>query len=216
MPSTATDPTPVDVPPDAAAVARRYLRLERPATAAVTLLAAVAGAAAVLSLALAPALAVVVGIVAALRAPLFRKRGSATLRTDADAETVRADFEGATPPPLAIQWGVADAVSRTDDGARYEVSYLFGLQSQTLAVERARPSNADVELVVTADEEPWATYTATVAEQDGETRVSVAWVSDRRFGLRRLPQELVARRYRDAALAAQGYEVEARDGGIVR
>jgi hypothetical protein len=213
VPSTTTDATPVEVPPDAAAVAARYVRLERPVSAGVAVLAAGAGAAAVLSLALLPALAVVVGIVAAVRVPLFRKRGRATLRTDADPETVRAAFESATPPPLAIQWGVADTVARTDDGARYEVSYLFGLRSQTLSVRRTHPPNADVELVVTADGDPWATYTATVGGDD-ETRVSVAWASDRRFGLRRLPQALVARRYRDAALAAQGYEVEERDGGL--
>jgi hypothetical protein len=207
-------PSTVDVPSDAAAVARRYLRVERPVSGAVAVGAGVAGAAAVLSLALLPALLVVVAIVVALRVPLFRKRGRATLRTDADPGTVRAEFESATPPPLAVQWGVADAVSRTDDGARYEVSYLFGLRSQTLAVARGHPPNADLELVVTADGDPWATYTATVDDRDGETRVSVAWESDRRFALRRLPQALVARRYRDAALAAQGYEVVDREGGL--
>lgn len=211
MPSTTADSTPVENPPDATAVAQRYLRLERPVSAAVAVGAAVAGAAALLSLALLPALAVVVAILAALRVPLFRKRGRATLRTDADPEAVRADFESATPPPLAIQWGVADAVFRTDDGARYEVSYLFGLRSQTLTVESAHPPNADIELVVAADGGPWATYTATASDDGDATTVSLAWESDRRFGLRRLPQALVARRYRDAALAAQGYEVVERD-----
>jgi hypothetical protein len=207
VPST----THVDPPADAVAVARRYRRVERPVTAVVVVGAAATGAGAVLSLPLVPALAVVVGVVAVLRVPVLRKRGRATLLTDADPETVRAEFEGATPPSLGLQWGVADAVHRTDDGARYEVSYLFGLLSQTLAVESGHPPNADLELVVTADGDPWATYTATVSEADDGTEVSVAWESDRRFGLRRLPQALVARRYRDAALAAQGYEVEARE-----
>lgn len=216
MPSTSADSTPVEVPPEAAAVAERYLRLERPVSATVVLGAAAASAAAVLSLALVPALAAVVALLAALRVPVFRKRGRATLQTDADPTVVRADLESATPPPLAIQWGVADAVRRTDDGARYEVSYLFGLRSQTLAVERTHPPDADLTLIVTADGNPWATYTATVSDRNGETEVSLAWESDRRFGLRRLPQALVARRYRDAALAAQGYEVDAREDRLCR
>jgi len=41
--------------------------------------------------------------------------------------------------------------------------------------------------------------------------VDVEYMSTRRFGLRRVPQQLLAERYRDAALTAQGYTVVKRD-----
>jgi hypothetical protein len=54
-----------------------------------------------------------------------------------------------------------------------------------------------LEIVVTAGGRPWATYVVSIDERGGETVVDVALASDRRFGLRRLPQWLLARRYRD-------------------
>jgi hypothetical protein len=202
------------VPDDVRAVARRYVRVERPLTAGVVLLAAAVGGGAFLVLALVPALAVAAGVVVALRLPVVQSQGRAVLRTDADAGTARADFAGPTPPSLALQWGLADEVVPTDDGARYEVSYLLGLRSQTLTVE-TRETADGLELVVTADGQPWAVYTVAVEDGD-DTRATVAWRSDRRFGLRRLPQWLVARRYREAALAAQGYETVERDAHLGR
>jgi hypothetical protein len=207
--------TDVDPPADAVAVAGRYLRVERPVTVATGLLVGLAGAAAVLTLSLGPALAVVAGLVVGVRLPVVRTGGETVLRTDADPGTVRADFAGPTPPSLALHWGVADGVVRTDDGARYEVSYLLGLRSQTLTVE-PRETPGGLELAVRADGDPWATYTVDVEAADGGSRVRVAWRADRRFGLRRLPQWLVARRYRDAALVAQGYEPVSRDGRLSR
>ena len=47
-----------------------------------------------------------------------------------------------------------------------------------------------------------------------DTVVDVDWTSDRRFGLRRLPQQFVADRYRTDALAVQGYRVADRDTSI--
>ena len=123
---------------------------------------------------------------------------------------------------LTYQWAVADEVRRTEVGAVYEISYLFGLRSIDLAVEaRQEPSgmgesagDADLELVLTTAGRPWATYAVSVDERDEETAVDVEFASDRRFGLRRLPQWLVARRYREEVLAAQGYDVVERDVGL--
>lgn len=211
----------VDVPPEASTVARRYHRVERLVSGAVALLVAAVAVAALLRLPLLPALAVWVVVLAVVRVPVFRSSGAARMVTDADPERVRADFEGTTPPVLAFQWGIADDVRRTGDGGAYEVSYLLGLRSTSVATEvRSWPADdgrgGELELVVTAGGNPWATYVVSITERDGRTVVDVEVTSDRRFGLRRLPQWLIAERYREAALEAQGYTVVERDVGLSR
>lgn len=230
----------VDVPRAATAVARRYIRVERPVSGALALVVALVFVAAYLVLPLLQALVAWVVLLAAVRAPAFRSHGTARLATDADPEAVHAEFAGPTPPVLALQWGIADRVRRTDEGAVYEISYLFGLRSTTVETAvRQRPSSdeeagegvggnaagasdgsagdaasGDLELAVTAGGTPWATYVASVSERADRTVVDVEMNSDRRFGLRRLPQWLVAERYRQEALEAQGYEVLNRDAGL--
>lgn len=182
----------VGVPPEASTVARRYHRLERLVSGAVALL--VAAVAAFLRLPLLQALAVWVVVLAVVRVPVFRSNGAARLVTDAGPGTVRADFAGATPAVLAFQWGIADDVRRTGDGGVYEISYLFGLRSTRVATEvRSRPSDDvepvdEFELLVTAGGKPWGTYAVSVDGRDGRTVVDIEVASDRRFGLRRLPQ----------------------------
>lgn len=209
-------PSDVEVPPDAAAVAAQYRRLERPVSGAVAVLVALIVVAAVLWLPFLQAVVVAVVTLAAVRVPVLRSNGSARLATDEDPGTVRADFEGPTPPLLALQWGIADAVRRTDGGAAYEIASLFGLRSTHLAVETNAPQadGRSLELVVTANGRPWGTYTVSIGGADGGTAVKTELRSNRRFGLRRLPQWLVAERYRVAALAAQGYTVVERDVGL--
>ena len=212
----------VDVPRDAAEVVRRYRRVERAASGALALFATGLVAVAVLWLPLLQAAVASIAVLATLRVPVFRSHGSARLATDADPEAVHDDFAGPTPPVLATQWSVADGVWRTAEGAVYEVSYLFGLRSIDLAVgarevpagEGEATGDADLELVVTTADRPWATYAVSVDERDGKTVVDVEVASDRRYGLRRLPQWLVAQRYRDEVLAAQGYEVVEREVGL--
>lgn len=177
------------------------------------LLVAILAVGALLWLPLLPGLAVAVIVLAAARVPVFRSAGSTRLVTDADPRAARSDFESPTPPPLALQWGIADAVRPTDEGAVYEVTCLFGLRSTAMALETRTGDDtaADVELVLTADGRPWATYAVTIEGAEAGTEVAVVLRSDRRFGLRRLPQWFVAERYREAALAAQGYAVAGRD-----
>ena len=220
------------VPSEAAAVARRYRRVERPVSGAVGLLVGGACGLALWLLPLLPALLVAAGVAALVRVPVLRSEGRAELTTDADPGVVRAAFESATPPLLAFQWGIADEVRSTADGGACEISYLFGLRSVTMetavrcgasddgdggtgtARDGEGSDDADLGLVVTADGEPWATYSASIARRDDGTVVDVEWTSDRRFGLRRLPQWLVATRYREEALAAQGFAVPERDAGL--
>jgi len=206
---------------DVAAVVRRYRRTERLLTGGllVTVVGAVGGA--VVALPFVAALVVGLGAAVAVRAPVFETGGSATLRTDADPETIRADFVGATPPVLAFQWSVADSVETTTDGGRYELSSLFGLWSVTMETETDRDGvatgevaadeGATLDLRVTAGRQDLGSDAVTVRESGGATVVDVSVTSDRRFGLRRLPQWLAAERHREAALAAQGYEVLERD-----
>ncbi|MFD1527268.1 hypothetical protein, partial [Halolamina salina] len=174
----------------------------------------IAGAAAFLYLPPLWALVPIVALVALARAPVFRSGGRARLRTDDDPEGVRDAFAGPTPPPLALQWGVADDVRADDGGAAYDLSYLFGLRSVEMQVDSEVVENVTepdrVELRVTVDGQPWGTYTAWIEPVEGGTGITVEVQSDRKFGLRRLPQHLVARRYRDDALAAQGYETVER------
>jgi hypothetical protein len=42
---------------------------------------------------------------------------------------------------------------------------------------------------------PWPAYVVTVGTQDGQTTVEYEYTADRRFGLRRIPPQIVARRY---------------------
>jgi hypothetical protein len=206
---------PVDPPSEAVAVAERYRRLERLLSVAFALVVAVGGVAVAFTLLpFLPAVFAALVLAAAVQLPAFGSGGTTRLRTDADPEMVRESFAGPTPPVLAFQWGVADPVRPTDDGAVYDVSYLFGLRSVEMELESVDTGDA-LELRVTADGEPWATYRVSVAEaDDGGTVVDVTVDSDRRFGPNRVPQWLVAERYREAALAAQGYTVERRDHSL--
>jgi len=155
-----------------------------------------------------------------VRVPLLRKSGSARLRADAGLATVRADFESATPPVPAFQWGIADAVRQTAHGGTYDLSDLFGLGSVIVTtghrslVGAGESGGGSLELAVRTGGSPWATYTVSIAEQNGGSVVDVEWTSDRRFGLRRLPQWWVAERDHTEALVAQGYTVEAREASL--
>jgi hypothetical protein len=209
----------IDVPADAAAVAQRYHRLERLASGGVALLVAGTVGAALLFLPLLAGVVVALTVVALLRVPVVRSSGTVRLVADGDPAAVEADFESATPPLLAFQWGIADDISRTTDGASYEFSSLFGLRSVSMETEvrsaaATDDSSSGLELAVTEGEKPWANYAVTVDERETETVVNVEWTSERRFGLRRLPQWLVAERYRTKALTAQGYTVVDRDASL--
>jgi hypothetical protein len=209
-----------EVPEAAAAVAERYSRVERLVSGAVALGIGLAGGAAFLLLPPLWALVPIVALVVLARAPVFRSGGRARLRTDADPESVRDDFVGPTPPPLALQWGIADDVRASDGGAVHELSYLFGLRTAELrvdveTVEGTSRSNR-VELTATANGNPWGTYTAWIEPVEDGTGITVEVESDRKFGLRRLPQYFVVQRYRDAALEAQGYEVVERSFSLSR
>lgn len=214
MPSTDIDP-----PQNARAVAQQYLRYERPLTGLVVVVLTLAFLGTYLATSLVPAVAVAAGLLVLVRAPLLSPTGTVRLETDEDPETVVDTFTGPTPPVLAFQWGIADEISVADGTVTYRVSYLFGLRAVEMTVRARTDAAADggrtVELAVTADGQPWSTYTVDVLPRDGRTAVEYEYVADRRFGLRRLPQRIVAARYRDEALAAQGYTVVERDADYV-
>ncbi|QSG12486.1 putative membrane protein [Halapricum desulfuricans] len=199
-------------------VATQYLRRERPLSTLLVVLAVSVFLGAYLTTSLVPAMGVAVVEVVVLRMPVLRTHGTARLSTDDDPDAVRAAFAGPRPPVLALQWGIADEVAAEDDTATYTISYLFGLRSTELAV-RTRTATIDggerVELEVTENGRPWGSYTATIRRDGDRTTVDIEYGSDRRTGLRRLPQTLVARRYRDEILEAQGYTVLERHSHIV-
>lgn len=204
-----------EVPPTVRPVVRRYRRLERLSVWLVAALAGITAAAAIVVLPFVVGLLVAVCVLAALRVPVYHRQSTARLTTDADPAAVAAEFAGPTPPPLVFQWGIADEIRSTDRGGTYEFSYLFGLRSMSMTTEvRSRDSNGDaaeaLEMEVSAGGVPWARYAASVRDSGEETVVEVEVVSRRRFGLRRLPQGLVAGRYYADALAAQGYAVADR------
>ena len=205
----------VEVPDDALPVARRYLRIERLLSGGVAVVVGLLGAAAYLALPLLWALAVILGLLALARVPVFRTNGRARLRTGADPASVRDDFTGATPPPLALQWGIADDVRVDGEDAVYEISYFLGLRSVEMRAE-AESEDDRVVITGTVDGEPWGTYDARIEPTERGTEIVVDVRSDRKFGLRRLPQQFVARRFRDAALRAQGYEVIERSSSLSR
>lgn len=197
------------------AVARRYLSRQRVVSSLVAVLVASVFVGTLLLSSLLPALAVGAVLVAVVRAPVIQPSGTVRLRTDADAEAVVNSFAGPTPPVLPFHWGIADRITTDGDTATYRVSYLLGLRSVDVTV-RSRTDTTPtgdrrVELEVTVDDRPRSTYTATVSRRSDRTVVEYEYTANRRFALRRLPQRIVADRYRDEALAVQGYTVVERD-----
>lgn len=200
---------------EALTVAKRYLRRERPLSALVVVLVVSVFHGTYLATSLLPAVVVAAILLIAARAPILQSRGTIRLQTDDDLGTVVDKFTGPTPPVLALQWGVANEVTTEDNMAIYPVSYLFGLRSVEVAVDTHTDTTSSggylVESEVTVNDQPWATYTSTINSTNEHTIIEVEYTSNRRFGLRRIPQELLAKRYRDDVLTAQGYTVVERD-----
>ena len=229
MPSTNASVERPDPPRVVRPIVRRCHRVERTINWLLALSVAAVAVTAVLSLPFLIGIVAALGLLVLMRLPLVRRRGNTRLETDADPETVRAEFESATPPMLVFQWGLVDAddvtVTNRPDGrvVEYDVSYLFGLRSVTMRVETVDHSSADpdavntddvdeLELLVTVDGTQWASYTVTIRSGDGRTAVDVSWTTDHRVDLRQLLQGLVARRYYPNALSALGYKTVLRDG----
>jgi hypothetical protein len=163
------------------------------------------------------AVGVAAGLVVVARAPVLETHGTIRLRTDAPPAAVVEELDGPTPPVLAFQWGVADEVASEDGRVTYPVSYLFGLRTATMSLSRETsptPEGHRIELELTVDGNPWGSYTATVRDADDGSVVDVEYESDRRFGLRRIPQQRLADRYRDEALEVQGYTVVSRESHL--
>lgn len=196
-------------------VAQQYLRRERPLNVLVVVLAWLVFVGTYLVTALGPAVLVAAILTIGVRFPIFQSNGTFRLRTSDELDTVVDEFSGPLPPVLAVQWGVAEKISTEGDTAIYSVSYLFGLRSAKVTVQTETDSTAGGEYViesgVTVDGHPWATYTSTVSGSNEQTTVDVIYTSNRRFGLRRVPQQLIANRYRDEVLSVQGYTVITRD-----
>lgn len=199
----------VDRPPEALAVAERYLRRERLLSSLVVVFVAGAFLWTFVLTSLGPAVAVGVLLLVVARAPLIEPRGTVRLRTDEDIDSVIESFTGPIPPVLVFQWGIADEILVGEGTVTYRVSYLFGLRSVEITVdtqmERTPDSDCRIELTLTAGGQPWSTYAVTVVTREDRTAVEYEYSADRRFGLRRLPQRFVAKRYRDDALEALGY-----------
>jgi len=211
MPSTRS----IDRPEEALAVAKRYLRRERPLTALVVVLATVIFLGTFIATSLVPAVVVGTLLVVVARVPIIESQGTVRLRTDEDVQSVVESFTGPTPPILVFQWGIADEITTGDGTVKYRISYLFGLRSVEVTVEtqtgHTPAGDPRIELELTMGGQPWSTYVATVERRDGRTVVEYEYTADRRFGLRRIPQRIVANRYRDDTLNAQGYVVVDRD-----
>jgi hypothetical protein len=211
MPSTRT----ADRPPEALAVAKRYLRRERPLSGLIVVLAVAVFLGTFVATSLVPAVVVATLLIVVARAPIVESRGTVRLRTDEDAESVAESFAGPTPPILVFQWGIADEILTGDETVTYRLSYLFGVRSVEVTVDTRTDRTPDggrrIELKLTVGGRPWSTYVVTVDGRDGGTVVEYEYAADRRFGLRRVPQRIVANRYRDEALDAQGYGVVDRD-----
>lgn len=220
---------------DVRSIAKQYRRVERAVVWLVALAAAVTFLVAFALADLVPALAVAAALVVAFRAPILRRSGTTRLRTDAAPEAVVEEFTSPTPPVLAFQWGTADEVRPASDGAdaTYEHSALLGLRTYSLAVETEVEATRETDVIAgdsdgdtggplarvriegTLDGEPWAAYSVAVRGagdgEPGETVVDVELLPRRRFGLRSVPQALVADAYYVDAFAAQGYAVVDRD-----
>lgn len=205
----------IERPQDGLRVAKRYLRRERLLSGLVIVVVVSLFLLSYVVTSLFPAVVVAVILIVIARAPILQSNGTVRLLTDTEFEAVVETFTGPTPPVLTLQWGVADAVIMEDRTPKYPTSYFLGLRSAEPSVHTRTVTtpNEDqqVELEILVNEKPWATYTARISDDDGQTTIEVEYTSERRFGLRRVPQQVLARRYRDAALSAQGYTVVERD-----
>lgn len=197
---------------------RRYQWLDRIAGGSVALVVVALFLGTYLATDLLPAVAVAAVLVVVVRTPVFQSRGTVRLRTDERPETVLERFTGPRPPILAFQWGVADEVTTEEHGTTYSFSYLFGLRSAAMTVHTRTESTADgtdrVDLRITVNGTPWGTYTATIDGTDTGSVVDVEYTSDRRFGLRRLPQQVLGKRFHDSVLGAQGFTVVTRETNV--
>lgn len=208
----------IDPPSAPVTIVQQYHRAERPVSWGVSIILIAVAVLALYYLPLLPALLVTVVVIALARFPILQSYATIELAADSGIETVRDDFMSATPPILAFQWGLASDIRPISEGWIYEISYAFGLLTQTLETEiRSLSSDStgetqsEIEILLTENGEPWGTYTVSLEAQGENTRVHIEYASDRRFGLRRLPQWLVAERYRDEALTVQGYSIIKRD-----
>ncbi|MFC7029255.1 hypothetical protein ACFQJ5_19465 [Halomicroarcula sp. GCM10025324] len=210
MPSTK-----IERPEDGLRVAKRYLRRERLLSGLVIVVVVSLFLLTYVTMSLLPAIVVAAVLIIIARAPILQSKGTVRLQTDTEFETVVDAFIGPTPPVLALQWGVADEVIIKDETPTYPTSYLLGLRSAEPSVHTrtvTTPNEAQqVELEILVNDKPWATYTARIRNADEQTTIDVEHTSNRRFGLRRVPQQLLAKRYRDAAIMAQGFTVVERD-----
>ncbi|RKS75915.1 hypothetical protein BDK61_4533 [Haloarcula quadrata] len=201
-------------------IANSYLKRERPATALlpVAALLVVAGVFAVTSFL--PAIVVGGLLTTGFLVPLIQPRGTVRLRTDTDVTSVVDSFTSPVPPILPLQWGTADEVVVEDGIPVYTLSYLFGLRSVEISLHRDSRSISDgshrINLQLRMDGTPWSRYAVDVYDQDGQAEIEYEYEADQRLGLRRLPQRLIADRYFEAALRAQGYTVVERNRSVTR
>jgi hypothetical protein len=167
--------------------------------------------------ALIPAVLVGVALLGVTRAPVLQPQGNTRLETSETVSTVADAFADSKPPILVFQWGIADDITTEETATTYHFSYLFGQQSTSMTVDtQTETSNGTrtVELEITQGDQPWGTYTVTIFEQNGRTIAEYEYTSNRRFGLRYLPQRLLSQRYRTTALEQQGYTVLEREDGL--
>lgn len=208
----------IERPEDGLRVAKRYRRRERLLSGLVIVVVVSLFLLTYVTASLLPAVVVAAVLLGLARAPILQSRGTVRLQTEMEFEAVVAAFTGPTPPVLGLQWGVADAVVTEDGTPTYPTSYLLGLRSANPSVHTRTVTTPNgeqqVELEVLVNDRPWATYTARISDDGEHTTIAVEYTSDRRFGLRRLPQQFLATRYRDVALSAQGYTVVGRDAHV--
>ena len=205
MPSTQA----VNRPQEAVTVAKRYLRRERLLSALVVVIVVIVFISTFVVISLVPAVVVGALLTVAARVPIIKPNGTVQLRTNEDSDSVVKSLTGPTPPVLVFQWGIADDITTRDKMVTYRLSYLFGLRSVEVTVNtqinQVPGEDRQVELELRVGDQPWSTYVVTVGTQNGQTIVEYEYTADRRFGLRRIPQRIIANRYRDEALESQGY-----------
>ncbi len=213
-------PSTIDPPEEPLAVVDRYRSRQRLLTGLLVGLAFAPFLGVYVWQGLIPAVVVALGTIALLRVPVLSSRGTARLGTGDDPEVVADTFAGPTPPLLAFQWGLADTVINDGSTTTYTFGYLFGRRQAEMTVEARRTPLEDggirIDLSVTANGAPWGTYTVEVGGDGEQTTVDIAYTADRRFGLRRLPQQVLMRRYQPDAFTAQGYTVLERDAHFGR
>lgn len=148
----------------------------------------------------------VVALVLAVQTPLYRPRGTETVRyvTEKSPADVRDEFASPRPPVLALRMAGADEITELSNGSQFTIDYVLG--SNRMQYEYTEGSDDQLSAEVYEDGDLQASFTVTLAEHDETTEVILEAEPSQRYSILGLLVLLAAKRTTERAMRRQGYE----------